>query len=260
MKKCLLLIFVFQMVGNHIYAQSKIEILAFIDNNQIEDIQKLLDNGYNINTEAAFNYTPLIYAIDKNNIEVVEFLIKYKPDLELCTNMGSPITVAARNNNRKMIELLLDNGADINNDFRFSDRRARTDSAIFIAAIRLDFELFDYLLSKGADVNTGRLLEDENALMAVISNYSTSKYITYRSETIRMVNKLIENGIDINHSVYYGNALTQAVSRNDEELVEIILKNGFDLNIIIPDYNMTTYEYLYRLKKPDIMEIIDKYK
>jgi ankyrin repeat protein len=216
-----------------------------------------------VNTEEIFNYTPLMYAIDMERYEIIELLIQNSANLDLCTNMGSPIAHAARKNNFEIIKLLLDNGADINNDFRRRDNSWKNPSAIFEAAVHLNFELFDYLISRGADVNRGRWLEGENALMAVLSNsysYPFRGNIVYRNETIRMINKLIENGINVNHNAYYGNALTDAAFHNDEEAVDLLLKNGADLNNIIIESGKRTYEDIFSLKNPKINEILNKYQ
>jgi ankyrin repeat protein len=248
-----------------IYAQgtnTNNHILELIENNRIAELKKIIVSGYDVNTEEVFNYTPLMYAIDKEKYEVVELLIQNNADLNLCTNAGSPISLAAGKTNFEIVKLLLDNGADINNDFRKRDNSWRSTSAVFAAAVHLNFELFDYLISRGADVNRGRWLEGENTLMAVISNSYSVPYkgdIVHRNETIRMINKLIENGINVNHNAYYGNALTDAAFHNDEEVIDLLLRNGADLNNIIPESGKTTYEYILSLKNPKINEILNKY-
>src|SRR5579871_6119595 len=54
-------------------------------------------------------------AIEKNNIEAVQYWIDNKVNLEATDSIGfTPLTLAARNKNQKIISLLLDKGANIN--------------------------------------------------------------------------------------------------------------------------------------------------
>jgi len=245
-----------------------IDILEIIDNNNITELNKIIKNGYDINKEIVkdflpyINYTPLLYAVEKEKYEIIKLLIQNNVDLNFSTNIDSPISLAAKKNNITIIKLLLDNGADINNDFRYGSNNSYTYSAIFHAATHFNFELFDYLISRGADVNRGRLLEGDNALMAVIGNFivDDNKNITYHNEIVKMVKKLIENGIDVNYNPHFGNALTLAAERNNEEVIELLLKNGFDVLNIVNYLEITTYEYVISLNNFRINEIISNYR
>ena len=241
------------------------QIFPLIDNNDVNAIHKLINNGYelNINIEYGdgFNrreYTPLSYAVEKNKPDVVNILLENNVDIELCTTWGSPLVIAARENNFYLVKLLLDNGADVNNDFRFANKFAEGESAIFMAVLNLNFEMYDYLIEKGADVNIGMAIEHENALMALIQRFRRNNDSISRYQFIKMVDKLIDDGIDINRSVHYGNIFTEVVGSNDIELMKILLNNGADLNIYLEERGMSTYEYISTHGSIETIDLINK--
>jgi ankyrin repeat protein len=238
------------------------KMFPLIENNDIDAIRELINSGFDINstTPNGYTYTPLTYAITQNKPDVVIVLLENGADIELCTTFGSPLAIAAYHDNFDLVKLLLDRGADINNDYRFTDWSSTAESAIFCAAVHLNFEMYDYLLERGADVNRGKAIEEENALLAVIGNYGIDnrKSIIYREQIISMIKKLINDGINVNYSVWWGNALTDVVYKNDLEIMEILLNNGADLNLFIDEYNKNTYEFIQTYGSKEMIELVDK--
>jgi ankyrin repeat protein len=237
-------------------------IFHLIKNNDIHAIRELINKGFDVNMISSDKrFTPLIYSIQKGRDEIILLLLENNVNLELCSTFGSPLVVAAKKNNFELVKLLLSKGANINNNYRFIDNSGTADSAIFNAAIHFNYEMYDYLLEKNADVNIGNLLEGENALMVVITNFpkDDNRNIIYRNDIIRMVKKLIQDGIDINHSVYYGNVLTNVADRGDLEIMELLLENGADLNNYIKEKNMNTYNYICTFGSVEIIELMNKY-
>jgi ankyrin repeat protein len=236
-------------------------ILRLIDNNDTSGFQVLVDSGYDVNTvlqDGTYSgVTPLIQAIKSGNIEMVRLLLQNNADIELCTSDGSPLAIAAGASRFEIVKLLLDNGADINNYYRFFDKRAIGTSAIFNAAIHFNFEMYDYLVEQGADVNGGSFIEGENALMGVLLNFSDRNQT--RSQLLRMVINLIEDGINVNHTVWYGNALTIAAGNNDIEIMKILLEHGADLNITIEEQGSSTYDYLLTVASSEMIKLMNQY-
>ena len=237
------------------------KMFPLIENNDINAIRELINSGFDINstTPNGYSYTPLTYAITQNKPDVVIALLENGADIELCTTHGSPLAIAASYDNFDLVKLLLDRGADINNDYRFTDKSSTIDSAIFCAAINFNFEMYDYLLERGADVNRGNGIEGQNALMVLISKFH-DKYgkPIDRDIFIKMVHKLINDGINVNHSVWFGNVLSTTVYPNDLELMEILLNTGGDLNLFIKEYNKNTYEYIQTYGSKEMIELVDK--
>jgi ankyrin repeat protein len=236
-------------------------IFYLIDNNNVDKINELINNNFDLNTLSSDprSITPLVYAIQKERNDIILLLLENDVDIELCTTFGSPLVVAAENNNFDLVKLLLNKGADINNNYRFPNRFSKGRSAIFCAAYNFNFEMYDYLLERNADVNIGNDLENENALMAVISKYYWNDHPASREQIITIVRKLIHDGIDINNVVDYGNVLTITARRNDFELMEILLENGASLNNYVKERNMNTFDYICTFGTEEIIGIINKY-
>ncbi len=89
-------------------------------NNQLEELQKLLKAGADINAKNKWGQTPLIMAVRNGHVTIVEALIAAKADLNaqtmddrtaLMTAVSSPHMVIP-NNRKKIILILLDAGVD----------------------------------------------------------------------------------------------------------------------------------------------------
>ena len=58
------------------------------DNNLIEVKKCVYRENYNINIQDDKGYTPLMYAIMNHNLKMVEFLVEHGADINLCNNKG----------------------------------------------------------------------------------------------------------------------------------------------------------------------------
>ena len=125
-----------------------------------EFIQKMFDGNFEVVDEyiakgANFNVeydatTPLIYAIEKNRLDVVEKLIKSGADVNKSSRhymrpfnvYASPLAMAIRCYSDDVFEMLVDAGANV-----------KDDKAALFEAFRCNrFDIVDELLEKGANV------------------------------------------------------------------------------------------------------------
>jgi len=73
----------------------------------VERLKSLADYGVDIDLQDDSGATALMYAIDKNQIEAVRYLLELKPDLLLKTSMGRTAKdLAGLSNNSRIIALL----------------------------------------------------------------------------------------------------------------------------------------------------------
>ena len=73
-------------------------------------VQKLLENGLNVNCQNNLGQTPLHIAISKNNIELIELLIKFEPDTNISTKKDglTAMNYAEIQGNKNIINIIYD--------------------------------------------------------------------------------------------------------------------------------------------------------
>jgi ankyrin repeat protein len=81
-------------------------------NGRLEDVERLLDEGADINASADNGMTPLILASWMGHIKVVELLLSQGADVSARTKQGSTaLSLAIEKNHQQVIELLQQYGA-----------------------------------------------------------------------------------------------------------------------------------------------------
>ncbi len=118
--------------------------------NDVEAVDKLLKDGADINALDGQNHTPLYLAVDQNNKEMVEFLLKKgaNPNIYDKKTGYTPLMILLSEPcNKEIAKILLDSGADINiqeADYGFT--------APMIAAINCDASFYEMALSYNPDL------------------------------------------------------------------------------------------------------------
>ena len=134
---------------------------------------------------------------------------------------GSALQNAARNCQVKVVQLLLDEGADVN-------AQVGNYGYALQAAMAAKYTLHDYLvevvqllLDKGADVNAQGGMYG-NALQAAVASDKSK---------VEVIQLLLDEGADINtQGGVYGNALQAAANCGRVEFVQLLLGEGADVN------------------------------
>ncbi|MBX9837760.1 MAG: ankyrin repeat domain-containing protein [Silvanigrellaceae bacterium] len=98
-----------------IFSKKK-SLFQAVVNNDIEQVEKLLKNGFDPNIIEDKYETSLIEAINNNYLEIVLLLLEYNVDVNQCNSINqSPLEVAIFSDNQhKLVPLLLFAGAKIN--------------------------------------------------------------------------------------------------------------------------------------------------
>lgn len=124
----------------------------------IRFINRLLDEcKMDPNEKDSSDSTPLMYACEQQNLELIQTLIDHKADVNIINNEGfTCMLLAIVNSCSKVVQLLLKNGFDLKN-------RNPNNSYITDAAYLNDAEILTTLLDAGCDVNETR--EDENGVI-----------------------------------------------------------------------------------------------
>ena len=156
-----------------------IEILM----NNIEEVENLLSNSHDINEKNDEGLTPLSEAIILNNYDIAKYLIENGADIK-GTSKFMPLIISAEKKNDKIMELLLENGANPN---------------------QLDENRFNALQHL---FNYGGLTQLKSHIWSKGIPFHYLYKIKYQKNQLNCINLLADAGIDINHTTtinYYFN-------------------------------------------------------
>ncbi len=138
-------------------------LMAAIKNNLTDLATKLLSMGANPSTKNTDGRTAIFYVLmnmtSDEGMPLLKLLIEKKVDLNLLDKFGvTPLIVATNAKDNKYIDLLVSNGANLNQQDPASKlitpvMRVESVTPLLIAVNSGDNKLVRYLISKGADVN-----------------------------------------------------------------------------------------------------------
>ncbi len=172
--------------------------------------------------------TALYYAALNGFVEGGKILIDggAKIGFQHYTSKATPIMAAAAGDKTGMVSLLLDRGADI------ESADVLGTNSLLLASIGLNYNTVSLLLERKANVNAFVKTTGDNALMYAINQSRKDK----ESESIRMMNLLIDGGININFQGPQGNtALMYAsgwgVATRTPERAKLLLDKGAKVNL-----------------------------
>ncbi|MBU3101506.1 MULTISPECIES: ankyrin repeat domain-containing protein [Clostridium] len=186
--------------------------------------------------------------IDEGNVDAIkDYLNKAKdlnPDLKLENILYYAID-NCQNNYFKTIELLINNGADIN---AHNSELLETPLHKLCARIKPHIDVITMILKKGAKVN------------AINISGKTPVFYCSFNYSVELLNLLVEYGADINMRDKYKNTLLHddyinCFDEHFEEFLKSLIKLGFDIN----STNSTGYTPLDLCENKKIADILIKY-
>ena len=212
-------------------------------------VEEALARGGDIEEERERKETPLISAIRKGELEVVDCLLNHgaNPRHRPAWFMG-PIQLAATLGHAAIAERLVKAGADINDN---EDGRGNT--ALIFAARNGFMDVVDCLLSLGANIEAKD--SDERTALMTACHYgsidvvdrllaaganphvidkdgNTALILAAGGGHLPIIDRLLILGVDINHRNRWGrsNALMKASLYGRTEVVDRLLSVGCDIN------------------------------
>ena len=212
-----------------------IDMGFWINKPSLEDVQKEIDNGADVNATNEYGGTPLTHATYQNNDEIVKLLIYKGADVNATTKDGwTPLMYVAEYsaeyssvNALKIIELLVGNGADVNaknNDGKTVFDLIDPDDGNYIEKIKV--------LKKAS----------AKAKNAIIGNKLIDREFCSGEPTIEDINRTINEVLDVNGTNDHGYALYDMYAKemaSEESRKKYLDKTG---NIILVN-KLIDYEF-----------------
>ncbi len=201
-----------------------------INNNDIESVQKILDrNPSLINHKYVFHNTPLVYAVDSNDADIVRLLIERGADMyhEKGT-IGNPCNYAAFHSLGAVVKVFIEAGYKLNHQPVDGDG-----TCLHRSCDGGDLETVKYLIKKGADINSvNKYQRNRTPLLCAVS---ASGCYPNRRARIEIVELLLKEGADATVTTKYtGTAL---------EYVQDYLKTSTNKPLDHPVDMQTNYPY-----------------
>jgi ankyrin repeat protein len=176
-------------------------------------IKLLIDNGAYIDAVNFYGKTPMMKAIDNENIKLIKFLLENGADVNFGTRSGGyPLKNAIDNSYNDIAQLLISHKAKLDNSLLYQT---------VIREENTEQELFDYLgsiqllINSGADVNAIDPVTGETPLIAAV-----------RLKRIDVARLLLKNNANKNLKNHSNlTALNIAKKNGLSEIVKILKKN-----------------------------------
>ncbi|XP_044598811.1 serine/threonine-protein phosphatase 6 regulatory ankyrin repeat subunit B-like [Cotesia glomerata] len=256
-----------------------------VRNKQCEMIKLLLNNNAITDIEDSFGYTPMSYAIESGELDIIKVMLEhitlnYESKRELLFSV-------VKKSNIQIIELILQFVIDVN----IADQNGRT--ALHVIDLmhsgsdkslddRLSRrEIVNFLISKGGNVNARTkkndtvldyaiLYQNPYVLEELLMQNANTNYLNYYGDTplglaaikgnSKIVELLIHHNVDVNAPNYKGiTPLFYAVENNNEEAIKCLLDNGACINWKYQFNGETVLHMAVVNKKPSIVALLLKY-
>ena len=204
------------MLKERLKARLNRKLFEAIKNGQVDKMRRLIKRGAELNSQNKMGKSPLRWAIDKNQIEIVRVLLtEYNLNSKMINNA---LFDAVHLGDIDIAKLLIENGADINTQKKFGNTPLHKAKDSFGCGY---IKMSEFLIKNGADVNMQNHLGDTPLHRAV------------ESARVDLVKLLIENGADVNIKNNAGNTPLIIVMSSDYspvETIKLLIDNGAFIN------------------------------
>jgi len=183
----------------------------------IFSLELLIANSEKYDDQDENGRTPLSYAVEKGNLEIVIYLTEKGAEINAIDNHEeAPIHFAAIRGHLEIVKYLTEKGAEIN----IIDKSGKT--PIHKAAMfENNLEIVKYLTEKGAEINA--IDEDGETPIHIAASWGRLKIVKYLTEKGAEINAVDENGeTPIQKAAYNGHF----------KIVNYLTENGAEIHAI----------------------------
>lgn len=218
-----------------------------VAHNRLDIVKILLKEHAGVNIKVT-NVPLLLYAIQEKNYEISEELIKNNADIDAVSAEGlTPLLVAIRNNDEKMINLLIRYHVDLNHITKEIGYPPILFAFMVGHALGLkNNQIINAMLDAGVDIN----LQDRKHGVTLLM-------LASEKGDVSLVKKLIALQADVNiQARKQFTALFVAIDNGHEEVVRELIHANADVNASFKKYGFTYTPLMYANKREN-KEIID---
>jgi serine/threonine-protein phosphatase 6 regulatory ankyrin repeat subunit B len=226
------------------------KLFQSVAENDTESVRILLLKNTNINCKNEIGQSPLALAVIKDNVDMVQLLLDQKANINLpvTTTLETPLILAAKAHNQQLVRLLLENGADPN----IADSAGRT--PLIWCCIRNDYELIKYLLGNGADLHKTTNYGNTALELAIwYQNTISAKILMIRGANLNsqgskdkgtpLLYACIKEEYALAIELIRRGANVHAVNKNGDGILHILAKDSQSLEKT--EFKYSSFSYIY---------------
>ncbi|KAI4455209.1 molting protein mlt-4 [Holotrichia oblita] len=246
---------------------------------KINDKQKmeiLLNAGANVNIQDEYGNTALHIATEyegKHNTEMVKMLLDTNANVNIVNESGdTPLHKAVSAGNEDAVRLILQHQAEV------FLTNCRQETPLLPSVMKEQITIMNILLNE--EVNPNMIEDSAPPVNLALKNATetdgdislkyricinteslsgnTALSCAIKKENVDVVNILLKNGVDVNYVDKYGSHLTPlltAVETQNLEITEILLRKGADVNFK-SEYNVTPLYVAVLLRNINMVKLL----
>lgn len=194
--------------------KEKTALMAACESGNLEFVKFLLENKADVNARGK-DSSPLETAYKRNNIEIFKFLIENNADFSPSSQdfKKSLLVKACEDSKPEMLKLMLDHA-------KLNEKDPKAAALMKIACEHKTFPIVKLLAEYGFDVN-----------IPLNSRGETPFTLACATEDLETIETLIKKNADLNAQTEMGPVLTKVIYLGKLEVVQLLLKNGANVNL-----------------------------